>query len=122
MTELAPLTPFRPEPPEGFLRAPMPTSVPDGLRLELSRAPIIAGRKGEFEEWMTALGDRYEEHEAALSNERTVFEATFRHDEADGTTWMYRLSLIGVDGDGLDESLQMGADHARTLRDNSSAQ
>jgi hypothetical protein len=116
MTELAPFTPFRPEPREGFSGHPMPSSVPDGLRLELSRAPIVAERVGEFEEWMAAINDRYDEHEAALSKERAVFEATFRHEEADGTTWIYHLSLMGVDGGGLDESLQMGADHAAYSR------
>ena len=55
----------------------MPSSVPDGLRLELNRAPIVAGQEEGFEEWMAALNDRYDEHEDALSNERQVFEATF---------------------------------------------
>jgi hypothetical protein len=49
MTEIAPFTPFHPKPREGFLRAPMPSSAPDGLRLELSRALIVAGRTGSIE-------------------------------------------------------------------------
>lgn len=84
MTDREPFTPFRPEPRDGFPGHPMPSSVPDGLRLELSRSPIVPGGEAEFEEWMAALNDRYDEHEDALSNERQVFEATFEHREADG--------------------------------------
>lgn len=116
MTTPEPFTPFRPEPRDGFPGHPMPSSVPDGLRLELSRAPIVEGREDEFDEWMAVLNDRYPEHEAALSNERQVFEATFKHREADGTLWMYHLSLMGVEGGGLDESLPLDAMHTAYSR------
>lgn len=116
MTEGQPFTPFRPEPQDGFPGHPMPTSVPDGLRLELSRAPIVTGKEGEFEEWMAALNDRYGEHEDALSNERQVFEATFKHREADGSLWMYHVSLMGTESEGLDESRPLDALHAAYSR------
>ncbi len=116
MTERKPYTPFRPEPQGGFLGHPMPSSVPEGLRLELSRAPIVAGKEDDFEEWMAALNERYDEHEDALSNERQVFEATFKHQEADGTLWMYHVSLMGTNGGGLDESLPLDALHAAYSR------
>ncbi len=116
MTERKPFTPFRPEPCEGFTGHAMPSSVPVGLRLELSRAPIVSGREDEFEEWMATLNDRHDEHEEALSHERQVFEATFRHQEADGTLWMYHVSLMGADGGELDESLPLDAVHAAYSR------
>ncbi|XAS69122.1 DUF6176 family protein [Micrococcaceae bacterium Sec5.7] len=116
MAEREPFTPFRPEPREGFPEHPMPSSVPGGPRLELSRAPIVAGKEDEFEAWMAAINDRYDEHEEALSNERQVFEATFKHQEADGTLRIYHVSLMGTNGGGLDESLQMSADHGAYSR------
>lgn len=116
MTEGQPFTPFRPEPQDGFPGHPMPTSVPDGLRLELSRAPIVSGKEDEFEEWMAVLNDRYGEHEVALSNERQVFEATFKHREADGSLWMYHVSLMGTESEGLDESRPLDALHAAYSR------
>lgn len=116
MTDGKPYTPFCPVPRDGFGGHPMPSSVPAGLRLELSRAPIVTGRECEFEEWMAALNDRYDEHEDALSSERQVFEATFEHREADGTLWMYHVSLMGTGGGGLDESRPLDALHAAYSR------
>ncbi|WP_241990677.1 DUF6176 family protein [Cryobacterium gelidum] len=115
MTEKVPFTPFHPE-PRDFPGHPMPTSVPEGMRLELSRAPVVSGKEDEFEEWMAAVNDRYGEHEEALSNERQVFEATFKHEEADGRLWIYHVSLMGTNGGVLDESLQMSADHGAYSR------
>ena len=115
MTEKVPFTPFHPE-SRDFPGHPMPASVPKGMRLELSRAPVVSGKEDEFEEWMAALNDRYGEHEEALSNERQVFEATFKHEEADGQLWIYHLSLMGTAGGENDESLPMGADHGAYSR------
>jgi hypothetical protein len=94
----------------------MPSSVPEGLRLELSRAPVIPGKEDEFEQWMQMLNDRYDENLLALPAERAVFEATFRHTEADGSTWIYHLGLVGAGGGGLDESIPIDADHAAYSR------
>lgn len=94
----------------------MPVSVPEGLRLELSRARILAGQEDVLGEWMSVLNDRYDECLATIPAERAVFEATFRHQEADGSTWMYHLSLVGVNGGGLDESNPIDATHAAYAR------
>jgi hypothetical protein len=94
----------------------MPSSVPDGLRLELSRARIVEGKEDEFEEWMSALNDRYDEMQEGLPAERQVFEATFRSTEADGSTWIYHLSLMGENGGGNDESIPIDALHVRYSR------
>ncbi|MEO7122262.1 MAG: DUF6176 family protein [Lacisediminihabitans sp.] len=110
-----PFVPFAPE-PRDFPGHPMPSSVPLGMRLELSRAPVVAGKDDELEEWMSALNDRYDEHEEALAGERQVFEATFKHREADGRLWIYHLSLMGTEGGGLDETLPLSADHAAYSR------
>ncbi|TXN28136.1 DUF6176 family protein [Lacisediminihabitans profunda] len=115
MTDEKPFLPFRPTAPD-FPGYAMPPTVPDGLRLELSRARIREGQVDEFEEWMRMLNDRYDESLLALPAERAVFEATFRHTEADGSTWIYHLSLMGEGGGGLDESNQIDADHAAFSR------
>lgn len=94
----------------------MPSSVPPGLRLELSRARIIDGKEDEFDEWMQVLNDRYDEMQEGLPAERQVFEATFRSTEADGSTWIYHLSLMGVDGGGNDESIPIDALHVQYSR------
>lgn len=107
--------PFRPV-PRDFPGFTMPSTVPPGLRLELSRAPIVPGREGEVDEWMTMLTDRYDEVTAALPAERAVFEATFRHREADGSLWIYHLALMGESGGGLDETRPAGAAHASYSR------
>ena len=110
-----PRIPFRPVPRdfEGF---PMPPTVPPGLRLELSRSRVVDGHEDELQEWMTMLTDRYDEAVAALPAERAVFEATFRHREADGSLWIYHLTLTGEDGGGLDESNPIDAAHAAYSR------
>lgn len=111
MTEPIPYTPFRPQDPEQFQGHPMPLSVPEGLRLELSRAKLLDGKEAEFEKWMNMLHDRYDECVETLPAERAVFEATFRHTEADGSVWMYHFSLMGETGGGLDTSNPVDAEH-----------
>lgn len=82
----------------------MPPSVPTGMRLELSRARLLPGAEAETERWMRMLHDGYDECLDTLSAERMAFEATFRHTDADGTEWLYHLSLFGESGSGLDLS------------------
>src|SRR4051812_37935146 len=89
----------------------MPPSVPAGMRLELSRARLLAGVQEETERWMRMLHERYEECLDTLSAERMAFEATFRHTDADGTEWLYHLQLSGVDGRGLDTTDPVDAEH-----------
>lgn len=107
--------PFNPV-PRDFPGHPMPSSVPAGMRLELSRARIVAGREAEFDEWMGMLNARPSELQEGLSAERAVFEATFRSTEADGSTWIYHLALMGEDAADLDESIPVDADHAAYSR------
>jgi hypothetical protein len=106
-----PNTPFRPVDRTTFTGHPMPPSVPSGLRLELSRAPLLDGAEANLDGWMRMLHDRYDECQQTLVTEHAAFEATFRHVEADGSTWMYHLSLIGENGSGLDTSIPVDAEH-----------
>jgi hypothetical protein len=106
-----PKTPFRPVDRYTFGGHPMPASVPAGLRLELSRAPVLDGAERNLDAWMQMLHDRYDECQQTLVTEHAAFEATFRHVEADGSTWMYHLSLIGESGSGLDTSIPVDAAH-----------
>ncbi|MGC2939465.1 MULTISPECIES: DUF6176 family protein [unclassified Brevibacterium] len=102
--------PFTPT-PRDFSGFPMPPSVPKGMRLELSRSRIRPGQEDTFDEWMGMLNSRPDELQESLPAERQVFEATFRHTEADGSTWIYHLSLMGEDGRGNDESIPIDAAH-----------
>lgn len=94
----------------------MPISVPDGMRLELSRARIVPGQEPVFNEWMSMLNSRPSELQEGLAAERQVLEATFRSVESDGSTWIYHLSLVGVHGEGNDESIAVDAAHAAYSR------
>lgn len=115
MDESAPLIPFRPVEAD-FAGHPMPPTVPQGMRLELSRAPILPGKEAELAEWMAMLTERYAECVETLSAERHAFEATFRHVEADGSTWMYHVALSGEGGAGLDTSNPVDAAHEAHAR------
>lgn len=110
MDSQRPHTPFRPEPRE-FPGHRMPFSVPGGLRLEPSRSRIREGQEDGFDAWMEVLHERYDEVLESIPAERAVFEATFKHREAYGSTWIYHLSLMG-EGGGLDEQFPIGATHA----------
>ncbi|MGC5617278.1 DUF6176 family protein [Georgenia sp. Z1491] len=108
--------PFRPTDDDRG-RHPMPASVPPGLRLELSRARLLDGAEATFDEWMSTLHDRYDECEATLADERVAFEATFLNREADGSMWMYHLTLLGEDSRGLDPTASsIDADHEAYAR------
>lgn len=107
--------PFNPS-PRDFPGHPMPLSVPKGMRLELSRSRLVDGKEDEFNRWMNMLNSRPEELQESLPAERAVFEATFRSVEADGSTWMYHLSLVGDDSRGLDETRAIDAEHAAFSR------
>lgn len=99
--------PFRPADPSW----PMPPSVSPGVRLELSRAPLLSGAEASFDDWMAMLHERYDECVASLDAERMGFEATFLNQEADGSWWMYHLHVVGETGGELDVSQPIGRDH-----------
>ena len=107
--------PFTPT-PRDFPGFTIPPSVPAGMRLELSRARIISGKEPEFDQWMNMLNSRPEELQEGLPSERVVFEATFQNVEADGSTWLYHLTLRGEDSEGLDETISIDAEHAAYSR------
>lgn len=107
--------PFTPV-PRDFPGHQMPPSVPPGMRLELSRSRIVSGKEPAFEEWMNMLNSRPDELQQGISAERAVFEATFRNVEADGSTWIYHVALMGEESGGLDESLPIDAVHAAYSR------
>jgi hypothetical protein len=65
------------------------------MRLELLRARIHPGKESRADEWMRMLNDRVQECRDTLAPERMAFEAQFRHVDADGTQWLYHLSLYG---------------------------
>lgn len=91
----------------------MPSSVSAGMRIELMRARIVAGKSARTDEWMQMLNDRYEECVATLATERVAFETIFRGCDADGTEWIYHLAVYGEGGGVLDEqSGSLDADHA----------
>lgn len=91
----------------------MPSSVPTGMRLELSRSKIVPGEEGEAEAWMTMLNERYDEAVATMGEEKAAFEATFLNREADGSLWIYHLGLVGQGGRGLDpDASDIDRDHA----------
>ncbi|GAB3293220.1 hypothetical protein EK0264_12110 [Epidermidibacterium keratini] len=102
--------PFRPVDPDGAGWS-MPPSVPAGTRLSLSRAPLLDGAESSFDDWMGMLHERYDECVASLDAERMGFEATFLHQEADGSWWMYHLQVVGETGAELDLSHAIGRDH-----------
>ena len=95
---------------------PMPPSVPGGMRLELSRAPLLSGAEARFDEWMQMLHDRYDECLATLPQERMGFEATFLHQEADGSWWMYHVQMMGADSPGLVLDNDLDRAHDRFAR------
>lgn len=69
--------------------------------MELSRARLLDGEEGRFDDWMQMLHDRMDECLATLSQEQMAFEATFLNQEADGSWWMYHLQVLGIASPGL---------------------
>lgn len=113
-SNVAPI-PFTPM-PRDFPGFGMPSSVPQGMRLELSRAKLVSGKEAEFEQWMNMLNSRPAELQVGLPAERVVFEATFRNVESDGSTWIYHLTLRGEESAGLDETIPIDAEHGAYSR------
>ncbi|MGO3151646.1 MAG: DUF6176 family protein [Galactobacter sp.] len=115
MTSSFPEIPFNPV-GRGFRGWPMPSSVPAGMRLELSRAMLLTGQEARFEEWMEMLNARYDECVATLSQERMAFEATFVNQEADGSWWMYHVQLGSTQSPGLVTDNDLDRDHEAFAR------
>ena len=62
------------------------------------------------------LNSRPDELQKGLSAERAVFEASFRSVEADGSTWICHLALMGEESYGLDDSIPIDAAHPACSR------
>jgi hypothetical protein len=96
----------------------MPSSVPPGMRVELARARIKAGKADRADEWMQMLNDRYDECVATLPGEGVAFETIFFRTDDDGTEWVYHLSVYRTGGGVLNEhSGGLDADHAAYSRE-----
>jgi hypothetical protein len=96
----------------------MPSSVPPGMRIELARARLKPGKGDRAAAWMQMLNDRYDECVATLPGEQMAFETIFFRTEADGTEWIYHLSVYGTGGGVLNEqSGSLDADHAAYSRE-----
>jgi hypothetical protein len=88
-----------------------PSSIPPGLRVELSRARLQPGKSELADEWMAMLNERIDECVATLDREKMALELVFRRSDEDGE-WIYWVSIYGPGGAGLDESVPIDRDHA----------
>jgi len=87
-----------------------PSSIPPGLRVELSRARLLPGKSELTDEWMSMLNQRIDECVATLDREKMALELVFRRSDEDGE-WIYWVSIYGPAGAGLDESVPIDRDH-----------
>jgi hypothetical protein len=78
-----------------------PTSIPNGLVVELSRGKVLPGASHEADRWMKMLNDRHDECVATLDRERMAIEIVFRLREHDDD-YLYWVSVRGAAGGGLD--------------------
>lgn len=99
-----------------FAGWPMPASLPPGLHLELCRAPLLDGAEARLDEWMQMLHDRYDECLLTLPQEHMAFEASFVHQEGDGSWWFYHLSVYAEGSPGLQLNNDLDRTHAHYSR------
>jgi hypothetical protein len=86
-----------------------PSSIPAGLRVELSRGKVLPGASAEADRWMRMLNDRLDECVATLDRERMAIEIAFRLREGEDE-YLYWLSVSGEDGAGLDMDIAIDRD------------
>lgn len=81
--------------------------VPEGWRVQLSRARVKAGMTSEVDEWMRMLRDREQECVATLERDRMALEMVFRQRQ-DGEEFLYWVTIqsgvAAANADALDES------------------
>lgn len=77
--------------------------LPDGVRVELSRATVRPGAAAEADRWMALLRERHAECVATLDRERMAVEVVFRSREDDGTEHLWWFALRGEEGVGLSD-------------------
>jgi hypothetical protein len=93
-----------------------PRSIPEGLVVELSRAKVLPGARGEADRWMTMLDDRVDECVATLDRERMAVEIVFRLKE-DGQDYLYWVAIRGEHGASLETSTHpIDLDHQSQAR------
>jgi hypothetical protein len=92
-----------------------PSTIPSGLKVELSRSKLLPGRRQEADRWMQMLNDRVDECEATLDRERMALEIVFRLEE-DDEEYLYWVSIYGTGGKGLDLSIPIDRDHDAMAR------
>jgi hypothetical protein len=85
-------------------------TIPEGLRVELSRAKVKPGQSDEAGAWMRMLNDRADECVATLDAERMALEIIFRLHEG-GDDYLYWVSVYGPGSAGLDTSRAIDRDH-----------
>ncbi len=90
-----------------------PSTIPDGLRVELSRCKVLPGQSEGADRWMKMLDERSDECIATLDGERMAIEIIFRLKE-DGEDYLFWVSVFGADNGGLD---YVGADQSRPRHD-----
>src|SRR5581483_1906062 len=92
-----------------------PSSIPEGLHVELSRCKVLPGASSEADKWMKMLDDRHDECVATLDRERMAIEIIFRLKE-DGDDYLFWVSVYGPHGGGLDLSNPIDRDHDAAAR------
>lgn len=92
-----------------------PSTIPAGLRVELSRGRVLPGASAEADRWMQLLNDRSAECVATLDAERMAIEIIFRLEE-DGAEYLYWVSVSGPDGAGLDLANPIDREHDAQAR------
>lgn len=80
-----------------------PSSIPEGLVVELSRGKVLSGRSAEADHWMQMLDERVDECVATLDRERMAVEIVFRLKE-DGEDYLYWVAIRGESGADLESS------------------
>ena len=94
----------------GAVTSQRPTSIPEGLVVELSRGKVLPGASAEADRWMQMLNDRLDECVATLDRERMAIEIVFRLREGDDE-YLYWMSVHGAGGAGLDLDTAIDRDH-----------
>jgi hypothetical protein len=92
-----------------------PTSIPDGLVVELSRGKVLPGASHEADRWMKMLNDRHDECVATLDRERMAIEIVFRLREHDDD-YLYWVSVRGAAGGGLGPGNALDQDHVEQAK------
>lgn len=81
--------------------------VPEGWRVELSRARVKTGMSSEVDQWMRMLNRRQQECLATLERDRMAVEMIFR-ERQDGEEFLYWVSIqdetAAPNADALEES------------------